>query len=132
MDTITQIDAEITKLKALKDELTHEIDELQKESYDVKDSSFGLSSKAKALMATIIKHSHGMSGMLGEAIHHSIHKDFESAQDYLDYISQTISRIREYMSQIDQVISNLEKSKSDLGYMMQSVQTWLRKSKELQ
>ena len=132
MDTVAQIETEVTKLKELKDNLTREIDELQKESYDVKDDAFGLSSNVKSLVATVMKYSSGLSGVLGETINHSVNKDFKSAQDYLDYISQTISHIREYISQIEQAIANLEKCKSDLNYQIQATQTWLNKSRELQ
>lgn len=132
MDTIHQIESEVVKLKALKDDLTREIDELQQESYDVKDDAFGLANKVKALTATIMKHSTGLSSMLGEALGHSVHRDFDNAQEYLDYLSQTISKIREYISQIEQAIANLEKCKSDLNYQLQAVQTWLNRSKELQ
>jgi len=132
MDTIKKIEDEVTALKALKENLTHQIDQLQKESYEVKDDAFGLGNRVKTLMATTMKLSHGMNGVLGEIAHHLVDKKFESARGYLDYISQTISSIREYISNVDQVIANLEKCKNDLHYQIQATEPWLNKSKELQ
>lgn len=132
MDTVAQIEEEVAKLKAIKENLSREIEELQKEAYDVKDDAFGLGTKVKTMVMTVMKYSHGMGGVLGEIASHSSDKKFENAREYLDYISQTTARIREYLSQVDQVISNLEKSKNDLHYMIQATETWLVKSRELQ
>jgi predicted nucleic acid-binding Zn-ribbon protein len=132
MDIINEIDAEIVKLRSLRDKLTQEIEDLQKESDTVKDDAFNLTNKVKDLMSSVMRYSEGFKGTLGKAIHYSVNNKFDNAQDYLNYISQSISRIHDYISQVDQATANLEKSKSDLGYMMQSVQTWINRSKELQ
>lgn len=131
MDTIQNIDSQLRALQDFKQKISSEIDSLQKEFYEVKADSLGLNEKLKAVMSRIVSLSHGATGILAEIYHHAVDEEVESAQEYLDRIKQTQSKLRDLISKVDQTIANLEKCKNDLHYKLDETNSWLNKSKEL-
>jgi predicted nucleic acid-binding Zn-ribbon protein len=131
MDPIATLTDEIAALKLLREQLLKEIDELRQESYDVKDETYGISKKIKELLMRLMADGDTLKKILGEAYRLAVHKDFNSAREYLDFIAKTISGLHDYISSIEQVIGNLEGCKRTQEYHNQEISTWLDKSTEL-
>ncbi|GEM_PF-6652204 len=131
MDTTILIDAKIKQLKELKIRLEIEITTLNKEIDQVKNDSFGLMNRLKQLAAKQIGRGTGLESILGETYNRAKNKEFNSAQEYIDHLHESIREIREYMSRINEAIANLEKLHHDLDYLMNSVNTWIAKADDV-
>lgn len=126
-----EIDDSLQKLRKLKQDLEHQMDEFQKEIYEVKDHNFGISNTVKSMLAHMVRHGGGVEAVFGEAYNLAQHKQFKDANEYVEYLKNTISHAHDYRSKVDQVIANLEEAKRNIEYQMNDARTWLAKSAEM-
>jgi prefoldin subunit 5 len=132
MDEITHIDEELQALKSLKAKLQTEIESNRKEIDRVKNEASSLVNIVKKFTAFHLRHSEdAFQAVLGEGYARAKTREFDNAQDYIDYLNQSNSQVRDAISRVDQCIANLEKCKSDLRYQLESTNSWLDKSSEI-
>ena len=132
MDKMQEIDHSIEELKKFQSEMISAIEDLNSEKQSVKDSMFGLSTRIRSLITKLLLFSSSETGhILHEVAKHGLEKNFESKQEYIDYLSDTINKVRDCVNKCDQITANLQKNKQDLHYVHQSADDWLRQAKEL-
>ena len=131
MDTIQTITDKLNKLNLLKHFLEKEIDDFIKEIDQVESNTFGVMNRVKALIARQVVHNGGMNSFMTEVYSHAKNREFKNAQDYIDYLRQSIDATRGYISKVDQIYANLEKCQRDLSYKLEETKTWVIKADEI-
>ena len=121
---------QIEKLEQVKKEIEHEIDERYKEIDQVKDERFGVGAKIKELaMRQLARTSDTLERLSGGGLYEFAHnKQLESAQEYIDYLKESINRLRDRKSEVDNILANIANQERTLLAQYETLKTWFEQA----
>ena len=128
-----EIRDKLARLDEKRRNLEREMNERTRELDQVKSDTFGVGKRIRDIVAKqIIRINPDIQTSVGNRVYDfAREKEIENAQDYIDYVKDTISKMREEISRVNDVIANLQNQQRVLASELNALNTWLSKADEI-
>lgn len=128
-----EIRDKLARLDEKKRNLEKEMNERTRELDQVKADAFGVGKKIRDIVAKqLIRINPDIQDAVGNRMYDFARdKEIENAQDYIDYIKESIGNMREEISRVNDVIANLQNQQRILASELNALNTWLEKADDI-
>lgn len=128
-----EIRDKLARLDEKKRNLEKEMNERTRELDQVKADAFGVGKKIRDIVAKqLIRINPDIQDAVGNRMYDFARdKEIENAQDYIDYIKESINNMREEISRVNDVIANLQNQQRILASELNALNTWLEKADDI-